>query len=163
MQACHHFYDPTEAEPQFVVCFEQDERHEHKKRAGKVIAHLKSLDVDVLAEQSVLFFKWIVLHRLSPEFQPYTGALLGFFHSKGLLTGKKTVINPVKQLKGRYLVMYTMGHGDKQHTFARTYNSIRELKTDTGKKPSQIKRQKIKDVMCSPLKPSACAAPHPPP
>ena len=114
MQACHHFYDPTEAEPQFVVCFEgADEAH--TKRAEKVIAHLKSLDVDVLAEQSVLFFKWIVLHRLSPEFQPYTEALLGFFHSKGLLKGKKTVVNPVKQLKPRYLVVFTMGG----HTFTR--------------------------------------------
>ena len=85
---------------------------------------------------------------LSPEFQPYTEALLGFFHSKGLLKGKKTVVNPVKQMKGRYLVVYTMGHGDKQHTFARTYNSIREIKTDTGKKPSQIKRQPTKNVIC---------------
>ena len=143
MQACHHFYDPTEAEPQFVVYFEgADEAH--KQRAEKVIAHLKSLDVDVLAEQSVLFFKWIVLHRLSPEFQPYTEALLGFFHSKGLLKGKKTVVNPVKQMKGRYFVMYTMGG----HTFAKTYNSIREIKTDTGKKPSQIKRQPTKNVIC---------------
>ena len=147
MQACHHFYDPTEAEPQFVVCFEGGDEA-HTKHAEKVIAHLESLDVDVLAEQSVLFFKWIVLHRLSPEFQPYTEALLGFFHNKGLLKGKKTVVNPVKQMKGRYLVVYTMGHGDKQHTFARTYNSIREIKTDTGKKPSQIKRQPTKNVIC---------------
>ena len=77
--------------------------------------------------------------------------LLEFFHSKGLLKGKKTIHNPVKQMKGRYLVVFTMGNGDKQHTFAKVYNSIRELKTDTGKKPSQIKRKDLQGLSCSSL------------
>ena len=77
MEACHYFYDPTEAKPEFVVHFEgADEAH--TKRAQKVIAHLETLEPDELLEESVLFFKWLVLHRLSPEFQPYTEALLGF-------------------------------------------------------------------------------------
>ena len=37
------------------------------------------------------------------------------------------------------------------HTFTTTYNSIREIKADTGRKPSQIKRQNTKDVVCAPL------------
>ena len=44
-----------------------------------------------------------------------------------------------------------MGNGDKQHTFAKVYNSIRELKTDTGKKPSQIKRKDLQGLSCSSL------------
>ena len=39
VEACHYFYDPTEAKPEFVVHFEgADEAH--TKRAQKVIAHL---------------------------------------------------------------------------------------------------------------------------
>ena len=144
MQACRSFYDPTEANPQFIVYFDQDEKHGQRERAVKVIAHLKTLDPEALAQESVLFFKWIVLHRLSSEFQPYTEALLDFFHSKGLLRCKVSVDNPTKQMKSRYFVVYTMAG----HTFARTYNSIREIKTDTGKKPSQIKCQPTKDVIC---------------
>ena len=147
MEACHAFYDPTEANAQFIIHFDQDVKQEQRQRAAKVIAHLETLDAEALAQESVQFFKWVVLHRLSPEQQPYTEALLEFFHGKDMLTCKSSVVNPVKQLKGRYLVVYTMGG----HTFARTYNSIREIKTDTGKKPSQIKRQNIKEVMCSHL------------
>ena len=147
MEACNYFYDPTESNAQFVLYFDQDGPQEHKAHAAKVIAHLETLPQEELNEQSVLFFKWIVLHRLSPEFQPYAAALLSFFHSRDLLTCKSSVVNPIKQLKSRYLVIYTM----RGHTFARTYNSIREIKTDTGKKPSQIKRQNIKEVMCSHL------------
>ena len=148
MEACHAFYDPTEANAQFIVHFDQDEKQEQRQRAAKVIAHLETLDAEALAQESVQFFKWVVLHHLGGCNRFYAQDLLEFFHSKGLLKGKKTVDNPVKQLKGRYLVVFTMGHGDKQHTFAKVYNSIREIKTDTGKKPSQIKRQKIKDVIC---------------
>ena len=151
MEACRYIYDPTRESEHFVVCFDQDERKLQSERSQRVIAHLETLGQDDLNEESVLFFKWVVLHHLGGCNRFYAQDLLEFFHSKGLLKGKKTVDNPVKQLKGRYLVVYTMGHGDKQHTFARTYNSIREIKTDTGKKPSQIKRQNIKEVMCSHL------------
>ena len=145
MQACRYIYNPLESEEfTFIVCFDQDAEPEQEQRAAKVIAHLESLEADALADESVKFFKWLVLHRLSLEHQHYGQALLGFFHSKGLLKGKKTVDNPVKQLKPRYLVVFTMGG----HTFARTYNSIREIKADTGKKPSQIKRQPTKDLIC---------------
>ena len=146
MEMCTGFYDPTDEHPQFVLYFDQDAKYELTSRAGKVIVYLESLDDEALKEQSVQFFKWLVMHHLSLEHKHYCQMLLDYFHSKGLLTMKTSVDNPVKQLKARYCVMYTMGG----HTFTRTYNSIRELKVDTGKKPSQIKRQKMKDVVCSP-------------
>ena len=150
MEACRYIYDPTRESEHFVVCFDQDERKLQGERSQKVIAHLETLGQDDLNEESVLFFKWVVLHHLSCN-QFYAQDLLEFFHSKGLLKGKKTIHNPVKQMKGRYLVVFTMGNGDKQHTFAKVYNSIRELKTDTGKKPSQIKRKDLQGLSCSSL------------
>ena len=151
---CDYFYDPTDEHSQFILYFDQDAKEELTDRAAKVIAYLESLDDEALKEQSVQFFKWLVMHHLSLEHKHYSQLLLNYFHSKGLLTMKTSVENPVKQLKTRYCVMYTMG----EHTFTRTYNSIRELKVDTGKKPSQIKRQKMKDVVCSPA-PSSSAQP----
>ena len=152
MEACSYFYDPTNENAEFILYFDQDTKQDQSERAEKVIAHLESLHDEALKEESVLFFKWLVMHRLSLEHEHYCQLLLDFFHSKGLLTMKSGVENPVKQLKGRYCVMYTMGG----HTFTRTYNSIREIKVDTGKKPSQIKRQDIKDLMCSSMtEPSA--------
>ena len=144
MQSCRYFYDPTDPDGGFTLFFDQDAKREQIEKAAKVISYLESLNHEALAEESILFFKWLVLHRLSLEHEHYGQALLDFFHSKGLLKGKKTVDNPVKQLKPRYLVVFTMDG----HTFARTYNSIREIKADTGKKPSQIKRQPTKDLIC---------------
>ena len=155
IETCRYVYDPTTVprdSSAFVVYFEQDARAEQLLRADRVIEHFESLQTTELKEESALFFKWLVMHRLSLEHKHYCELLLDFFHSKGLLTMKSDVENPVKQLKGRYCVMYTMGG----HTFTRTYNSIREIKVDTGKKPSQIKRQDIKDLMCeSVAEPSA--------
>ena len=53
----------------------------------------------------------------------------------------------MKQMKKRYLVVFSMGN----HVFARTYNSIRELKTDTGKRPCQIRRTRAHELTCNPL------------
>ena len=145
MEACRYFYDPTNEDAEFILYFDQDSKQDQSERAEKVIAHLESLDAEALKEESVQFFKWLVMHHLSLEHNHYCELLLDYFHSRGLLTMKSGVVNPVKQLKARYCVMYTMGG----HTFSRTYNSIREIKVDTGKKPSQIKRQDIKDLMCS--------------
>ena len=147
MESCRYFYDPTDPNAEFILYFDQDAKHEHSKRATKVITHLESLSHEDLAEESIQFFKWLVQHHLSLEHQHYSQSLLDYFHSKGLLEIKKSVVNPVKQLKRRYCVVYSMGG----HTFATTYNSIREIKADTGRKPSQIKRQNTKDVVCAPF------------
>jgi hypothetical protein len=155
MESCNYFYDPTDDNAQFILNFDQDTTHELSDRAAKVIAHLTQLDQEALKEESVQFFKWLVVHNLSLEHKHYSQLLLEFFHSKGLLHLKHSVANPVKQLKARYCVMYTMGG----HTFARSYNSIREIKVDTGRKPSQIKRQKMEDVICSSVADPSAAAP----
>ena len=147
MESCSYFYDPTDPNAGFILYFDQDAKQEQSKRAIKVIAHLESLDHEALKEESIQFFRWLVQHHLSLEHQHYSQTLLDYFHSKGLLELKTSVVNPKKQLKRRYCVVYTMGG----HTFATAYNSIREIKVDTGKKPSQIKRQNTKDVMCAPL------------
>ena len=154
MQSCRYVYDPTCDNEKFVIYFDQNARKLQGQRSQRVIAHLETLEQDDLNEESVLFFKWLVMHHLSSCNCFYAQNLLEFFHSKGLLKGKKTVDNPVKQLKGRYLVVFSMGKGDKQHTFAKIYNSIRELKVDTGKKPSEIKRKVLQgktDLSCSSL------------
>ena len=52
------------------------------------------------------------------------------------------------QRKQRYLVMFTMNG----HVFTKTYNSIRELRADTGKKPSQIRSKPTSEVICKILK-----------
>ena len=147
MESCAYFYDPTDPDAKFILYFDQNAKQEQSKRAAKVVAHLESLSHGDLAEESIQFFKWLVQHRLSHEHQQYSQTLLNYFHSKRLLELKQGVVNPVKQLKRRYCVVYSMG----SHTFTATYNSIREIKADTGKKPSQIKRQNTKDVMCAPL------------
>lgn len=149
MQACRYIYNPLESEEfTFIVCFDQDAEPEQEQRAAKVIAHLESLEADALADESVKFFKWLVLYRLSECNTLYAQLLLDHFHSKGLLLCKRSVHNPTKQMKARYLVMFTLGG----HTFAKAYNSIRELKADTGRKPSQIRRQPTKDLICELLK-----------
>ena len=123
MEACSYFYDPTNEDAEFILYFDQDSKQDQSERAEKVIAHLQSLNDEALKEESVQFFKWLVMHRLSLEHKHYCELLLDYFHSRGLLTMKSGVVNPVKQLKARYCVMYTMGG----HTFSRTYNSIREI------------------------------------
>ena len=55
--------------------------------------------------------------------------------------GKKRML-----FKHRYLVVFSMGN----QVFAKRYNSIRELKCDTGKRPSQIQRC-TKDMTCESL------------
>ena len=85
----------------------------------------------------------LLVHHLSSCNRDYADALLQFFHSSGLLIGKSSVDNPVKQMKHRYLVVFSMG----SQVFAKRYSSIRELKIDTGKRPSQIKRQ-LSDLVC---------------
>ena len=147
MESCAYFYDPTDPDAKFILYFDQDAAQEQSERSTKVIAHLESLGHEALVEESIQFFRWLVQHHLSLEHQHYCQPLLDYFHSKGLLEIKKSVVNPVKQLKRRYCVVYSMGG----HTFATTYNSIREIKADTGRKPSQIKRQNTKDVVCAPF------------
>ena len=142
IETCQYVYDPTTVprdSAKFVVYFDQDARAEQLLRAGRVIQHLEALEEPDLKEESALFFKWLVLHHLSSCNTDYAQALLEHFHSKGLLKGKSTVDNPVKQLKHRYLVVFSMG----SQTFAKRYNSIRELKTDAGKRPSQIQRSAL--------------------
>jgi hypothetical protein len=59
-----------------------------------------------------------------------------YFHGRGLLTCKRCVNAEQKQSRQRYQVLFTIG--DK--AFTRTYNSIRELKADTGRRPNQLEQ-----------------------
>ena len=149
IEACRYVYDPTtdpRDKTKLIIYFDSDERKIQEKRAHRVVVYLDSLAEDELKEESALFFKWLVLHHLSSCNRHYAHALLQYFHSEGLLTGKRTVDNPVKQLKHRYLVVFSMG----SQVFAKRYNSIRELKIDTGKRPSQIQRCTT-DMTCQAL------------
>ena len=147
---CPRVYDPI-GTGRFIVYFDDGMNvTAQETRAGRVVAHLQSLDEDELEEQSILFFKWLVLYPLSSDNQIYAAALLAFFHSKGKLLCKSSVIRPQLQQKPRYLVIFSLG-GQSQHVFSRIYNSIREIKADTGRKPSQIIRRPTKELICKPL------------
>ena len=143
---CAHIYNPLETS-RFVINFELDYT-EQNQRADDVIAHLETLSTDDLIEESIKYFKWIVLHHICHSNLRYAERLLAYFHSHGLLKHKQQVNSPLKQCTERYLVIFTM----RGHVFARTYNSIRELRADTGKKPSQILRTPSKEIFCKLLK-----------
>lgn len=148
---CPYVYNPIETTP-FTVFFERaDSLKEQEQRAERVIAHLSALPPSEMLEESVRFFKWIVLYKMSECNLLYAERLLTFFHGRGLLTAKQQVQNPVKQKTERYLVIYSMN----DHTFAKTYNSIREIVADTGKKPAQIQRLRTDHLLCKPLKETA--------
>ena len=151
LTCCEYVYDPLNKHTPFTVHFEPTEgQAEQQKRASDVIAHLEGLSQEQLIEESVRFFKWIVLYHTTDSNLSYAERLLNYFHSKGLLQHKQEVNNPMKQQTKRYLVIFTM-HG---HVFAKTYNSIRELRADTGKKPSQIRCLPTNEMLCKSLKSS---------
>ena len=139
-------YNPIETS-KFIIDFELD-WSEQEDRAQRVIAHLKTLDQAALVDESVKFFKWIVLNQVSLSNLTYAQLLLEFFHQNQLLLHKQRVTNQQKQRTQRYLVMFTMNG----RVFTKTYNSIRELRADTGKKPSQIRCQPTQEVFCKLLK-----------
>eukprot|EP01048_Picozoa_sp_COSAG05_P019895 COSAG05_NODE_3239_length_2215_cov_2.483932_1_plen_118_part_00 len=64
---------------------------EQRDRAGRVIAHLKTLDEAALVEESIKFFKWIILCHILWIKDPN-----GFCRSLG--TGKQ-VADPVGMLR----------------------------------------------------------------
>ena len=147
LSTCKYIYDPTTTPrdcAKFFIHFDKDKCMEaQKQRSNRVVNHLRLLNSKQLQDESAQFFKWLILHNLSPCNREYARNVLAFFHASSLLLGKSTVDNPIKQLKHRYLVVFSMG----RHVFAKRYNSIRELKADTGKRPSQIHKQK-KDLVC---------------
>ena len=146
---CGYVYDPLDEHTAFTVHFEPSEGHlEQRERASCVIAHLQKLSQEQLIEESIRFFKWIVMYDTTDANLVYAEQLLDFFHGQGLLQHKQEVNNPVKQQTKRYLVIFTMNG----HVFAKTYNSIRELRADTGKKPSQIKCLPTDQLFCKILK-----------
>ena len=146
---CNNVYDPLNDHIGFTVHFEPSEGHkEQRERASRVIAYLQKLSQEQLIEESIRFFKWIVMYHTTDANLVYAEQLLDFFHSQGLLQHKQEVNNPVKQQTKRYLVIFTMNG----HVFAKTYNSIRELRADTGKKPSQIKCLPTDQLFCKILK-----------
>ena len=150
MEACPYVYNPAatdeEIKEPFVVSFEND--GEQERRAQRAIAHLLSVDRDQLIDESIQFFKWIVLYHTSECNLKYAERLLEFFHSQGFLQHKSQVNIPQKQQTHRYLVIFTMVSPQREHVFSKTYNSIRELKADTGKKPSQIICKPTSELIC---------------
>ena len=145
MQVCQstNVYNPLSEKTPFVVHFNTDNSKEQEDRANAVVHHLSALSRDQLIKESHAFFKWTVMYHVGPSNLRYAEMLLRYFHSHDLLRCKQVVNPPMKQCKRRYLVIFTVGG----HVFSQTYNSIRELKADTGKKPSQIKPELTKDKL----------------
>ena len=141
---CPTIYNPLNEPTHFKVFFDENEtlgyaKQEQRDRAQRAIAHLDTLDAAKIVRESVEFYKWIVMYPTSECNIHYAEALLDYFHSKRMLTCKQSINTTMKQMKPRYLVMFTF----KNLIFTKSYNSIREIKADTGRKPSQIKRQHI--------------------
>ena len=141
---CKYVYDPVDKHTSDT----NEGKAEQGQRAKRVIAHLSRLSEEQLIEESICFFKWVVLYHTTDANLLYAEQLLDYFHSRGLLLDKQEVNNPVKQQTQRYLVIFTM----KDHVFSKTYNSIRELRADTGTKPSQIKCLPTNEMLCKILK-----------
>ena len=135
MTTCHlkDLYDPLQ-QLSFTVYFENDVVPEPQQtKAEKVVEYLTSLSSEKLKEESSKFFKWVVMYPVDTH-QVYAEHLLAFFHAQGLLLNKKAVITKSKQHKQRYLVIYDVNG----QVFSKIYNSIREIREDTGKKPTKI-------------------------
>ena len=147
LTCCSNIYNPVE-EALFRIHFDDGSQQDQSLRAERVMEYLRNLEPDDLVEQSIRFYKWIVLYPTTECLLLYAELLLAFFHEQGLLTFKQDVNNPIKQQNARrYLVIFTM----KDHVFSKTYHSIRELRADTGKKPSQIKRLPTDGLLFKPL------------
>jgi len=139
-------YNPIETS-KYIIDFELDST-EQTDRAARVIEYLETLNQAALVDESVKFFKWIILSHITRTNLNYAKLLLKFFHENGMLLHKRRVNNVQKQQTQRYLVMFTMNG----HVFTKTYNSIRELRADTGKKPSQIQCHPTNELFCKILK-----------
>ena len=137
MQVCRasQVYNPHRTKMPFVLHFDTDSTVEQESLALKAIAHLSNMGRAQLIQESEEFFKYIVMFHVSPTFLHYAERLLRFFQSQGLLTFKQSINTVTKQQKQRYLVMFNLNG----KVVTQTYNSIRELKADTGKRPCQIK------------------------
>ena len=144
---CSSIYNPLNESMKVIVTFDGD-TSEQQAQADRAIAHLDTLSIESLVEESITFFKWLILYPVTDCHQCYASALLIYFHSRDMLLNKQSVTNPQKQMKERYLVLFSMNG----HVFTKTYNSIRELKADTGKKPSQILCKPTKSLICKSLK-----------
>ena len=127
-------YDPLN-QLTFKIIFDNDlnEKECQKTKSEKVVEFLESLSSDDLQAESVKFYKWIIMFSVDTHKQ-YAEHLLVYFHSKGLLLNKKVLVTQTKQSKQRYLVIYDVNG----QVFSKVYNSIREIREDTGKKPSRI-------------------------
>ena len=146
MRTCQ-VYDPLPDKMPFIVCFETDGREHQEDRANRVIAYLSGLPQEDLVKESHKFYKFVVMYHIGAMLLHYTERLLRYFHSHGLLRCKAEINCITKQQKQRYLVMFDVGG----QVFTQTYNSIRELKADTGKKPSQIKAELTETMVCKPI------------
>ena len=146
LRTSRNIYNPVE-HSRFIVRFDNN-TDEQQERANKVIAHLNTVSSKALVDESVDFFNWVVLFPPTECNRHYAIRLLEYFHSRNMLLHKEHVANPTKQKTERYLVMFTMN----DQIFTRTYNSVRELKADTGKKPSQLVRTPTQEAVCKILK-----------
>ena len=142
---CRYIYNPTPEPMRFTIHYDNEATGEQERRAAAVIAHLEQLKPEELVQESHHFYMWIVLYHISWINILYAETLLDYFHSKDLIMCKQQVNNEIKQRKKRYLQVFTLG----DLVFSQTYNSIRELKADTGRKPSQIKPALTQHLLCS--------------
>ena len=140
MQTCHKddLYDPLKL-LSFTIDFSTSANDEPLViAANKTIEHLSHLDDIKLLTQAYLFMKWLIVYNVSSHAK-YAQMLLDFFHSRNLLLHKKSIVTEKKQSKPKYVVIYNM----PDNVFSKMYSSVREMREDTGKKPSVLAKYQI--------------------
>jgi hypothetical protein len=108
----------------------------------QTLQFLNTLSLQQLKLQSVKFFKWLVVGDTN-NLEKYAQDLLDYFHSRGLLMNKTTLHPIQRQSKQRYVVLYKIG----DECFSQTYNSIREIKEDTGLRGRKFHKKKTSQIM----------------
>ena len=121
-------YNPLGLIKKHAVHFDTETLHAYEGTlVTQTVQYLETLTYEQLKMQSVRLFKWLVVHQPT-NLQLYAMELLEYFHTKGLLLNKHNICKVEKHHQPKYLVVYTIG----DNVFTQQYNSIREIRDDTG-------------------------------
>lgn len=136
-------YNPLGLIRQHQVYFNTESLDAYEGRlVAQTIQYLNGLTCEQLKRQSVQLFKWLVVHQPT-TLQIYATELLEYFHTKGLLLNKHSICKIVKHHQPKYLVVYTIEDG----VFTQQYNSIREIRDDTGLKGRKFISNKTTNIL----------------
>ena len=135
-------YNPLGLIKKHAVHFDTETLHAYEGNLiAQTVQYLETLTYEQLKMQSVRLFKWLVVHQPT-NLQLYAMELLEYFHTKGLLLNKHNICKVEKHHQPKYLVVYTIG----DDVFTQQYNSIREIRDDTGLKGRKFISNKTTNI-----------------